>query len=145
MKLALGSTMDGNRIAEIEDGSNDDDMVEAPFVGGDVGSNEQMAEDCVVHASVGSDEHELDIAQQVSLGKKKKSMDLNEQRVVKQRKLAPTVKKPTATSTSTNKLMASAFKVTSSKDKLMVLMQNTATGNDFVHYHLTDCKLQIYN
>jgi hypothetical protein len=143
MKLALGSTMDGNRIAEIEDGSNDDDMVEAPFVGGDVGSNEQMAEDCVVHASVASDEHELDIAQQVSLGKKKKSMDVNEQRVVKQRKLAPKVKKPT--STSTNKLMASAFKVTSSKGKLMVLMQNTATGNDFVHYHLTDCKLQIYN
>jgi hypothetical protein len=137
-------------------------MVEAPFMGGDVGSNEQMVEDCVVDASVASDEHELDIAQQVSLGKKKKSMDVNEQRVVKQRKLAPTMitpamnkdkgpmsiskpkmKKPT--STSTNKLMTFAFKVTSSKDKLVVLMQNSATCNDFVHYHLTDCKLQIYN
>jgi hypothetical protein len=92
-------------------------------------------------------------------------MYVDDQRVVKQRKLVPTVivpamnkdkgpmpmsiskmktKKPIGTPTG-SKLMASAFKVTSSKNELMVLMQKLAEGNDFVHFLFIGCKFQICN
>lgn len=54
--------MDQNQIAEIKDSSNDNEIVEAPFEGGDAGSNDQTNEDCAFDAAIASDEHELDIA-----------------------------------------------------------------------------------
>jgi hypothetical protein len=139
--------MDVNHIADMEDGLNNDEM-EALFEGdADAGNNDQIAEDHAACVPIASDEHAI-VQQQVGL-RKKKSMYVNDHRVVKQRKLAPTVtapamnkdkgpmpmsisklktKKPTGTPTS-SKLMESAFKVTSSKDKLMVLMQKPAEGN----------------
>ena len=134
--------MDVNHITEMEDGLNDDEM-EYPFEGdANASNNDQIVEDHADDAPIASGENAI-VQQQVGL-RKKKYMYVNDHRVVKQRKLVPTVtvpamnkdkgpmpmsiskmktKKPIGTPTS-SKLMASAFKVTSSKDELMVLMQN---------------------
>jgi hypothetical protein len=153
--------MDVNHITEMEDGLNDDEM-EYPFEGdANASNNDQIVEDHADDAPIASGENAI-VQQQVGL-RKKKYMYVNDHRVVKQRKLVPTVtvpamnkdkgpmpmsiskmktKKPIGTPTS-SKLMASAFKVTSSKNELMVLMQKSAEGNDFVHFLFIGCKFQF--
>lgn len=134
--------MDVNDIVEFENqnASNEDEM-EAPFEeGGDAGGNDHLAE---ADASIAWEQHYM--VQLVGMGKKKKCIDVADHRVPKQRRISQTTaaptnkdkgamtnksknkKSPTAIGTPTSKLMASAFKVASSKDKrLVVLMPQLA-------------------
>jgi hypothetical protein len=125
--------MDVNHIADMEDGLNNDEM-EALFEGdADAGNNDQIAEDHAACVPIASDEHAI-VQQQVGL-RKKKSMYVNDHRVVKQQKLAPTVTAPAMNKDkgpmpiSISKLKTKKPTGTPTSSKLMVLMQKPAEGN----------------